>query len=41
MLDRSRRYALLAVDGVVEILQVEEKRGVCEISGGEALLAAI
>jgi len=41
MHDRSRRYAMLVDDGVVRVLHVEEKRGVCEISGGEALLAAI
>ncbi len=41
MLDRSRRYAMLVEDGVVTVLHVEEKRGLCEISGGEALLAAI
>lgn len=38
---RSKRYALLAEDGVVKVLQVEESPGVCEVSGGEALLAAI
>jgi len=41
MLNRSRRYAMLVEDGVVRVLNVEEKRGVCEISAGEALLAAI
>jgi glutaredoxin/glutathione-dependent peroxiredoxin len=41
MLNRSRRYAMLVEDGVVTRLHAEEKRGVCEISGGEALLAAI
>ena len=41
MLDRSRRYAMLVEDGVVKVLHAEEKRGVCEISGGEALLAAV
>jgi len=39
--DRSRRYALYAEDGVVKVLHVEEGPGVCETSGGEALLAAI
>lgn len=38
---RSQRYALLAEDGVVKVLHLEESPGVCEISGGEALLAAI
>ncbi|QYK41626.1 MAG: peroxiredoxin [Paracoccaceae bacterium] len=39
--DRSMRYALYAEDGVVKVLHVEESRGSCDISGGEALLAAI
>lgn len=41
LIDRSRRYALYAEDGVVKVLHVEESPGVCDISGGEALLAAI
>lgn len=39
--DRSKRYALYAEDGVVKVLHLEESPGVCEISGGESLLAAI
>ena len=39
--DRSQRYALYAEDGVVKVLHVEEGPGVCEASGGEAMLAAI
>ena len=39
--DRSSRYALYAEDGVVKVLHVEESGGVCDISGGESLLAAI
>lgn len=39
--DRSKRYALYAQDGVVKVLHVEESPGVCEASGGEALLAAL
>lgn len=38
---RSKRYALCAEDGVVKTLHQEESPGTCEISGGEALLAAI
>jgi peroxiredoxin len=38
---RSRRYALFAEDGVVKVLHAEENPGVCEASGGEAMLAAI
>ncbi|MGY3438712.1 MULTISPECIES: redoxin family protein [unclassified Marinovum] len=39
--DRSQRYALYAEDGVVKVLHREESPGVCDISGGEALLAEI
>ncbi len=38
--DRSKRYALYAVDGVVKVFHPEPASG-CEISGGEAMLAAI
>ncbi|MGL6209466.1 MAG: peroxiredoxin [Paracoccaceae bacterium] len=41
LFDRSKRYALYAEDGVVKVLHLEENPGVCEVSGGEALLAAI
>jgi cytochrome c peroxidase len=37
---RSKRYALLAEDGVVRVLNVEASPGQCEISAGETLLAA-
>lgn len=39
--NRSRRYALYAEDGVVRVLHAEDSPGTCDISGGEALLAAI
>lgn len=39
--DRSKRYALMAEDGAIKVLQAEENPGVCETSGGEALLEAI
>lgn len=39
--NRSRRYALYAEDGVVKILNAEEAPGVCDISAGETLLAAL
>lgn len=39
--DRSMRYALMAEDGVVSVLNIEEKRVGCEISSGEAMLAQI
>ncbi|MDR9426880.1 MAG: peroxiredoxin [Salibaculum sp.] len=41
LIDRSKRFALYAEDGVVRVLHVEENPGVCETSGGEALLAEL
>jgi glutaredoxin/glutathione-dependent peroxiredoxin len=41
LMNRSKRYALFADNGVVKVLHLEESPGVCEISGGEAMLAAI
>ena len=41
LFERSKRYALLAEDGEVKVLHLEEAAGTCEISGGESLLAAI
>lgn len=41
MLNRSRRYAMLVENGVVTRLHLEASTGVCDISGGEALLAVI
>ena len=39
--DRSTRYAMYIEDGVIKVLHREESAGVCETSGGEAMLAAI
>ena len=39
--DRSKRYALYAVDGVVKVLNMGPETDACEISGGEAMLDAI
>jgi len=39
--NRSKRYALYAVDGEVKVLHHGQESGQCEISGGEAMLAAI
>ena len=36
---RSKRYAMLVEDGKVTLFQPEEGPGVCDLSGGEALLA--
>ena len=41
LLTRSKRYAMLAEDGVVRVLNLEESPGQCELSAGETLLAAI
>lgn len=41
LINRSIRYALHAVDGEVKALQLEEAHGVCDLTGGEALLAEI
>ena len=38
LLDRSKRYAIYAEDGVVKVFNTEEKPGVCEMSVGETLL---
>lgn len=38
LLDRSKRYAIYAEDGVVKVLNTEAKPGVCELSVGEELL---
>ena len=39
--DRSKRYALYAVDGVVKVFNTGDASGQCDISGGEAMLDAI
>ena len=41
MHDRSKRYAMLVEDGTVRILNVEAAPGICEVSAGETLLAAL
>lgn len=41
LIARSKRYALVAEDGVVTQLNVEKSPGTCELSAGEALLEAI
>jgi cytochrome c peroxidase len=38
--DRSRRYALVAEDGIVTVLNLE-KPGECAISTGEEMLASL
>jgi len=39
--DRSKRYALVARDGELAALQLDENPGVCDLSGGEAILAQL
>lgn len=41
LIDRSKRYAMVVEDGIVTALQVEENPGVCEVSSGEAIVAAL
>lgn len=41
LIARSKRYAMVVEDGKVTKLHVEESPGVCEISGGEALLSEL
>ena len=38
---RSRRYGMLVEDGVVKVLNIEESRSECTLSGGENLLDAV
>ena len=40
-IDRCKRFSLYAEDGVVKVFHPETGKGTCDISGGEALLAAI
>ena len=39
--NRSKRYALYAEDGVIKVLNHGQETGACEISGGETLLEMI
>jgi cytochrome c peroxidase len=41
LMARSKRYAMVVEDGKVTKLHIEENPGVCEVSGGEALLAEL
>lgn len=41
LIGRSKRYAMIVEDGTVTTLHVEESPGVCDVSGGEALLAEL
>ncbi|AXI56369.1 peroxiredoxin [Sulfitobacter sp. JL08] len=41
LMARSKRYAMLVDNGTVTLFQAEESPGVCDVSGGEALLDAM
>lgn len=41
LIDRSKRYAMLVEDGTITLLHEEENPGQCDVSAGEALLAAM
>jgi peroxiredoxin len=41
LIDRSKRYALVAEDGVVTVLQVEDNAGECTVSAGESVVDAL
>jgi cytochrome c peroxidase len=41
LIDRSKRYAMIVDNGKITALQEEENPGVCDVSGGEALLEAL
>lgn len=38
LINRSKRYAMLVMDGEVKVLNEEESPGTCEVSAGEGLL---
>ena len=38
LIDRSKRYAMLVIDGEVKVFNEEENPGLCEVSAGEGLL---
>jgi cytochrome c peroxidase len=41
LMARSKRYAMLVEDGKISLLHEEENPGACEVSAGEAMLAAM
>ena len=38
---RSKRYAMLAENGVVKVLNLDENAGTCDLSSGETMLEAV
>ncbi|WP_069298671.1 peroxiredoxin [Neptunicoccus sediminis] len=41
LMNRSKRYAMVVEDGKIVTLQEEENPGVCDVSGGEAILETL
>lgn len=41
LIDRSKRYAMIADDGRVAVFMAEDNPGICDVSGGDSLLAAL
>lgn len=41
LIDRLQRFALIANDGVVEVVHFEEERGICDMTAGETLLDSL
>jgi len=41
LMERSKRYAMVVEDGKVTLLHEEEDPGACEVSAGEAIVAAM
>ncbi|MGR3649371.1 MAG: peroxiredoxin, partial [Shimia sp.] len=40
-INRTRRFAAIVTDGVVDLLNEEEERGVCSFTAGETILDAL
>ncbi|WP_037264223.1 peroxiredoxin [Roseivivax halodurans] len=41
LINRSKRFAMVVESGVVKTLHVEENPGLCDVSGGEAILETL
>ncbi len=41
MIDRSKRYAMIVEDGTITALNEEKEPGICDLSGGENILALL
>jgi len=38
MINRSKRYAMIVKDGIITALNIEQERGICDVSGAEKIL---